>query len=199
MGCWYKCKECGEKFEHPHFDLICRHCDAVFSIDDSILKTLWKYSLNERRRKEIRQNVASLESVSKLLTDLDFEIEAPGWAVGEKSGIRHQFSLIAKKEISGCQKTLALDMVVGETEVPASPVIMYIYKTSEVTVDLPVLIAVPKFSGIAMNTVQGHNTFLIEGLPEEGENMKRLREEIESKFKPRGFFNSLKRSVKKKK
>ena len=197
MGRWYKCRDCGEKFEHPNFDVICRNCGKSFQIDDANLTKIWKYSLNERRRKEIRQNVASLESVCKMLTDLGFEIEAPGWVVGEKSGIRHQFSLIARKEISGRQRIIALDMFVGENEVPSSPIIMYIYKTSEVKVDLPVFIAVPKFSGSALSTAQGHNILLIEGLPEEADNIAQLKTEIQKRLKPKGFFQSLRRSVKK--
>jgi len=73
----------------------------------------------------------------------------PGWAIGEKSGMRHQFSLLAKKEINGRQKLIALDMVVGESEVQASPLILYIYKTSEVTVDIPIFVAFPRFSDTA--------------------------------------------------
>ena len=198
MGRWYRCKECGEKFEHPHFDVTCRNCGKTSPIDDSNLESIWKYTLNERKRQEVRQNVASLESISKLLSDLDFDIEAPGWVTGEKSGVRHQFSLVAKKEISGHKKIIALDMVVGENEVPTSPIILYIYKTSEISVDLPVFIAVPKFSGSALTIAQGHNILLIEGLPEEEENIARLKKEIQDRLKPKGFFQSLRKISSKK-
>jgi hypothetical protein len=199
MGRWYKCKECGERFEHPLFMAICRNCGATFQIEDADTKEIVKYSLNYRRSKEARQNIASLESVSKLLTDLGFEIQVPGWAIGEKSGMRHQFSLIAKKEISGRQNLIALDMVVAENEVQASPLILFVYKTSEVTVDLPVFIAIPKFSGPALKTAQGHNILLIEGSPEEADNIARLKLEIQNRLKPKGFFQSLKNTVKKNK
>jgi hypothetical protein len=200
MGRWYKCKDCGERFEHPQFDTICRNCGATFQIEDADTKEIAKYSLNLRRSKEARQNIASLDSIRKLLTDLYFEIQVPGSAIGEKSKMRHQFSLIAKKDISGRQNLIALDMVVAENEVPASPLILYVYKTSEVTVDLPVFIAIPKFSGPALKIAQGHNILLIEGSPEEPDNLARLKSEIQNRLKPKGgFFQSLRSTVKKNK
>jgi hypothetical protein len=59
-------------------------------------------------------------------------------------------------------------------------------------VDLPVFIAVPKFSRPALNIAQGHNILLIEGLPEEEDNIARLKMEIQNKLKPKGFFQRLK-------
>jgi predicted RNA-binding Zn-ribbon protein involved in translation (DUF1610 family) len=199
MGRWYKCKECGERFEHPQFDAICRNCGVTFQIEDADTKEIAKYSLNCRRSKEARQNVASLDSISKLLTDLDFEVQVPGFAIGEKSGMQHQFSLIAKRENSGHQNLIALDMAVAENEVQASPLILYVYKTSEVTVDLPVFIAIPKFSGAALKIAQGHNILLIEGSPEEPDNLARLKLEIQNRFKTKGFFQSLRTTMKKSK
>jgi hypothetical protein len=185
MGRWYMCRVCGEKFEHPQFDVVCRSCDTIFQIEEADLKEISKYSLNDQRKKEVRQNVASLDSISRLLTDLNFEIQMPGWAIGEKSGMRHQFSLLAKKENAGHQTLLALDMVVGENEVPASPLILYLYKTSEVTVDLPIFIAIPRFSDTAQKVAQGHNILLIEGSPDESDNIARIKMEIQSRLNGR--------------
>jgi Zn finger protein HypA/HybF involved in hydrogenase expression len=185
MGRWYMCRTCGEKFEHPQFDVICRNCDKIFQIEQADLKEISKYSIKTERKKEVRQNVASLDAISKLLTDLNFEIQMPGWAIGEKSGMRHQFSLLAKKDINGRQKLIALDMVVGETEVQASPLILYIYKTSEVTVDIPIFVAFPRFSDTAQKIAQGHNMILIEGSPEEPDNVARIKSEIQYRLEPR--------------
>jgi len=185
MGRWYICKSCSEKFEHPQFDVICRSCDTIFQIENADLREISKYRLNEDRKKEVRQNVASLERITKLLTDLNFEIQTPGWAIGEKSGMRHQFSLLARKEIAGRQNLIALDMVVAENEVQASPLILYIYKTSEVTVDLPVFVAIPKFSATAHKIAQGHNILLIEGSTEETDNIARMKLEIENRLSGR--------------
>jgi predicted RNA-binding Zn-ribbon protein involved in translation (DUF1610 family) len=185
MGRWYVCKECGEKFEHPQFDVVCRSCDTIFQIESADLKEVSKYSLNDLRKKEVRQNVASLDSISKLLTDLNFEIQMPGWAIGEKSAMRHQFSLLAKKEIAGRENLIALDMVVGENEVQASPLILYIYKTSEVTVDLPIFVAIPKFSETAKKIAQGHNILLLEGSPDEQDNIARMKMEIQNRLSGR--------------
>ena len=185
MGRWYTCRVCGEKFEHPLFDVVCRNCDNIFQIEEADLKEISKYSLNSERKKEVRQNVASLDSISRLLKDLNFEIQMPGWAVGEKSGMRHQFSLLARKEIEGRQNLIALDMVVGESEVQASPLILYIYKTSEVTVDIPIFVAFPKFSDTAQKIAQGHNMILIEGSPDEPDNVARMKMEIQNRLSGR--------------
>ena len=185
MGRWYMCRVCDEKFEHPLFDVVCRNCDDVFQIEEAELKEISKYSLNEQRKKEVRQNVESLDSISKLLTELDFEIQMPGWAIGEKSGMRHQFSLLAKKEIAGRQNLIALDMVVGESEIQASPLILYIYKTSEVTVDIPIFVAFPKFSSTARKIAQGHNIILLEGSPDEPDNVARIKMEIQNRLSQR--------------
>ncbi len=182
MGRWYLCRACGEKFEHPQLDVICRSCDTLFQIENADLKEISKYKLNDERKKEVRQNVASLDSITKLLTDLNFETQTPGWAIGEKSGMRHQFSLLAKKEIAGRQNLIALDLVVGENEVQASPLILYLYKTSEITVDLPVFVAIPKFSATAQRIGQSHNILLIEGSPEEPDNITRIKLEIENRL-----------------
>ena len=182
MGRWYLCTECNEKFEHPQLDAVCRSCDTKFTVEETNLKEILKYTLNEQRKREIRQNVSSLETISKLLTDLDFEIQMPGVAIGEKSGMRHQFSLIATKDIGGSKKTIVLDHAVAENEVQTSPLILYVYKTSEVTVDLPIFVAVPKLSETARKIVQGHQILLIEGSPDEEDNMARIKIEIQNRL-----------------
>src|SRR5208283_3827225 len=63
MGRWYVCQECGEKFENPEFDLICRNCNKNFTIKEAQVTEIPKFSLNLTRKKEIRQNVASLEDI----------------------------------------------------------------------------------------------------------------------------------------
>ena len=84
MGRWFVCRDCGEKFENPEFDLNCRSCGKSFSIKEAQLSEIPKFSLNSNRKKEIRQNVASLESFRELLVDLGFSVEIPGLAIGRK-------------------------------------------------------------------------------------------------------------------
>ena len=144
MGRWYVCQECGEKFENPEFDLVCRSCNKNFTIKEAQVVDIPKFSLNLQRRKEIRQNVESLENIQQLLTDLGFSVEIPGLVIGQKSGMQHHFSLIAKKLMDGQEKVIALDHAVSETEVATSPLILYLYKTSEVKVDVPIFVAIPQ-------------------------------------------------------
>lgn len=185
MGLWYICKECGEKFEHPQLDVICRKCDRNFTIETAAVQEISKYALNPNKEQEIRQNVTSLESISKLLAELNFNIESPGLATGEKSGIQHNFSLLAKKEIGGCENIVAIDHAVEEPEVQASPLILYLYKISEVKVDLPIFVAIPKLSETAKRIAQGYNILIIEGNPQGKNHLDRLNNEIQNRLSER--------------
>jgi len=182
MGRWYVCQECNEKFENPEFDLICRNCNKNFTIKQAQVTVVPKFSLNLNRKKEIRQNVASLESIRAILIDLDFKVEIPGFATGLKSGMQHHFSLLAKKEINGQEVIVALDHAVSESEVQASPLILYIYKTSELKVDIPIFIAIPKMNETAKKIAQGNDIFLIEGSTEGEEEMQKIKLEIQKRI-----------------
>ena len=181
MGRWYVCQDCGEKFENPEFDLICRSCKKNFAIKEAQVTEIPKFSLNLTRKKEIRQNVASLEDIRTLLTELGFAIEMPGLAIGQKSGMQHHFSLIAKKQI-GQEIVIALDHSVSESEVQSSPLILYLYKISEVKVDIPIFVAIPGLSGTAKKIAQGNNVLLIEGTTEEAEVITKIKNEIENRI-----------------
>ena len=185
MGLWYVCRECGERFEHPHLDVTCRKCDNKFKVETGIIREISKYALNPDREQEIRQNVTSLESIHKLLTELDFSVEMPASATGEKSGIQHKFSLIAKKKFEGRENIVAIDHAVGDAEVGVSPLILYIYKISEVRVDLPIFVAIPKLGETAKRIAQGYNILVIEGIPKEKKRLAMLNDEIQKRLSER--------------
>ena len=185
MGLWYICRECGEKFEHPNLDMICRKCDDQFTIQTAMVREISKYTLDPSKEQEIRQNVTSLESVSELLTGLGFSVEMPASAIGEKSGIQHNFSLIAKKKFEDRENIVAVDHAVGDIEVGASPLILYTYKISEVKVDLPIFVAIPKLSETAKRIAQGYNLLVIEGIPQEKEQLGMLHDEIQKRLSER--------------
>ncbi|MGA2682246.1 MAG: hypothetical protein ABSF44_10670 [Candidatus Bathyarchaeia archaeon] len=182
MGRWFVCRECGDRFEDPEYDLICRSCGKGFSIKEARLTEIPKFSLNLKRKKEIRQNVASLESLRALLVDLGFTVEIPGLAVGQKSKMEHHFSLVAKKQIKGQEINIALDHAISEPEVSSSPLILYIYKTSEVKVDIPIFVAMPILNETAKKIAQGHEILLIEGSTEEKEAIEKIKSDIESRI-----------------
>jgi len=182
MGLWYICRGCGEKFEHPQLDMICRKCGNKFKIETAKVQEISKYALNPDREQEIRQNVTSLESISKLLTELEFTVEMPGSAIGEKSGIQHNFSLLAKKKMGENEDIVTIDHAVGDPEVQALPLILYIYKISEVKIDLPIFVAIPKISETARKIAQGYNVLLIEGNPQEKEHLEVLKEEVQNRL-----------------
>jgi predicted RNA-binding Zn-ribbon protein involved in translation (DUF1610 family) len=181
MGRWYVCRECGEKFENLELELICRNCGKNFSTRESSLAEFPKYAINKLRTKEIRQNVASLGDINKIFTELGFSVEVPGLAVGQKSGMEHHFSLIARKQVNQQNLTIALDHATSESEVQSQPLILYIYKTSEVTVDLPIFVAIPKLSETAKKIAEGHNILVIEGFIGE----QKIYEDIKNRVKER--------------
>jgi len=183
MGLWYSCRECGEKFEHPQLNLICRKCENEFSIQTSTIREISKYVLNPDKEQEIRQNVTSLASIEELLTELGFSVEIAATAVGEKSGIQHNFSLMATKKVGDRTKLVAVDHAVASTEVGAHPLILFTFKISEVKVDLPIFVAIPKLSETAKRIAQGYNTLIIEGLPRQKEELAVLYSEIQRRLK----------------
>jgi predicted RNA-binding Zn-ribbon protein involved in translation (DUF1610 family) len=191
MGRWYVCQECGEKFENSESDLVCRSCTKNFTIKEAKPIEVPKFSLNMQRKKEIRQNVASLENIQSLLASLGFSVEIPGLVIGQKSGMQHHFSLIAKKIINGQEKVIAIDHSVSESEVSTSPLILYIYKTSEVKVDIPIFMAIPRLNETARKIAQGHNILLIEGLTDDKEVMAKIKTEIEKSLDTKPQDNSL--------
>jgi ssDNA-binding Zn-finger/Zn-ribbon topoisomerase 1 len=182
MGRWYVCSECSERFENPEFDLVCRSCDNHFTVKEAHIAEIPKFSLNLVRKKEIRQNVASLEDIRALLTELGFDIAIPGLTIGQKSGMQHHFSLMAKKQFGGQEIVIALDHAVSESEVSTSPMILYIYKISEVKVDIPIFIAMPQLNETAKKIAQGHDILLIEGSTAEKEVIDEVRKQIQQRM-----------------
>ncbi len=70
-------------------------------------------------------------------------------------------------------------MLVSEPEVSSSPLILYIYKTSEVKVDIPIFVAMPQINETAKKIAQGHDILLIEGSIYKKEEIERIKNEIE--------------------
>jgi predicted RNA-binding Zn-ribbon protein involved in translation (DUF1610 family) len=196
MGRWFICRDCGERFEDPEYDLNCRSCGKGFSIKEAQLSEIPKFSLNLNRKREISQNVASLESFRELLVELGFSVEIPGLATGQKSGMQHHFSLIAKKQVEGHEMIVALDHAVSEPEVSSSPLILYIYKTSEVKVDIPIFVAMPTLNETAKKIALGHEILLIEGFTEEKEVIEKIKSEIKSRIEMKLIEAEVKKKMK---
>lgn len=182
MGRWYVCRACGEKIEHPQFNLLCRQCNNNFTVEEAKVLEVPKFTLNPKRKQEIRQNVVSLENISKLLTDLGFKVEMPGSVTGLKSGMEYHFSILAKKQTNGKENVIAVDHEVAESEIQAQPLILYVYKISEIKVNLPIFIALPKLSETAKKISKAHDILTIEGPPEGNERIAQIKAEIESKI-----------------
>jgi predicted RNA-binding Zn-ribbon protein involved in translation (DUF1610 family) len=182
MGRWYVCSDCGERFEHPYYNLICGKCNNSFSTEEANVLEVPKFTLNSKRRKEIQQNVTSLENIGNLLVDLGFKVEMPGTVTGDKSGIEYHFSILAKKQTEYDELVVAVDHEVAEEKVQAHSVILYVYKISEMKVDIPVFIALPKLGEAARKIAMGHGILIIEGSSEGKERLAQIKAKIEDRI-----------------
>ncbi len=183
LGSWYVCAECNEKFENAFLEYNCKTCGKTFVAEEAKMVELSKYSLNPKRKIEVLQGVASIENMSNLLKEIGFVVEMPGLAVGKQSGMEHQFSAIAKKQLGDKEIIATIEHSVGEPDVQASPLIVYIYKISEIEVDLPIFVAIPKLSESAKKIAQGRNILLVEGNPASEADMSAIRTRIESRLR----------------
>ena len=105
------------------------------------------------------------------------------WQLGKKVECNIISALWLKNKSNGQEIIIALDHAISESEVQTSPLILYIYKTSEVKVDFPIFIAMPKLNETAKKIAQGHDILLIEGSTDEKETIEKIRHQIESKLK----------------
>jgi predicted RNA-binding Zn-ribbon protein involved in translation (DUF1610 family) len=178
MGQWYLCQNCNEKFVEPGLEIKCRTCGNGFSIEQSKVLEIPKFALNASRKNEIKQKIASFDKVSRLFEELGFKVEIPGIVIGQKSGITHHFTMIARKEIDGEPVTVSLDHSISDEEITSHPLIVYVYKTSEVKIDVPIFIGVNKISEEAKQIAEGHQILMIEGSPESQETIDKIRSGI---------------------
>ena len=181
MGRWYICRACHERFEAPQLDLICRKCSNEFTTQNALIQMIYKYTLNPARESEVRQNVTSLESIHALLTKLGFVVEMPGSIIGDKSGIQQYFTIIATKPDEK-SSTLVIDHRVNEREVSASELILFIYKLSEIQVDLAIFIAIPRLSETAKRIAEGYQILVVEGSPTDNDKLSTLNNAIHERL-----------------
>jgi hypothetical protein len=103
----------------------------------------------------------------------------PGSIIGEKSGIQHNFSLIAT---NAYKKTIVIEHRVNEPAVTASQLILYLYKLSEIQADLPIFVAIPQLSTTAKQIAEGYQILVIEGIPTDHDQLTMLKQIINDRF-----------------
>ncbi len=182
MGSWYICKDCKDKFDMPDVEYVCRECGNSFNVESGKTIELSKYNLNPQRMREVRENVVSIEGISQIIEELGFSLKEPATIVGKQSGMKHHFSIIAQGNHSDKEVTIAVEKAVADFEVQASALIVFIYKISEVQVDLPIFVAIPKLSEDARKIAQGRNILVIEGIPTSKADLLRLGNQIEARI-----------------
>jgi predicted RNA-binding Zn-ribbon protein involved in translation (DUF1610 family) len=182
LGRWYVCRSCKDKFESADLDLICRKCTTQFAPQKAAVHEIFKYHLNPEREHEIRQNVTSMEIINDLLLDLGFSVEMPASILGTKSGIQHYFELMATKGSGSDETIITVDHATGDPEVSASQLILYVYKLSEVNVNVPVFVATPKLSDTAKRIAEGYNVLVVDGIPQGTREVAALQDEIKKRL-----------------
>jgi hypothetical protein len=71
---------------------------------------------------------------------------------------------------------------VNEPEVTASQLILYLYKLSEIQVDLPIFVAIPQLSTTAKQIAEGYQILVIEGIPTDHDQVTMLKQLINERF-----------------
>ena len=182
MGRWYLCRNCEEKTVKPNLKFHCRKCNNEFSIEESKLLEISKFSLNPTRKTEIKRRVASFEKIRKMLEMLGFVVEQPGMIYGQKSEMQLHFTLVARRMVEDEEFVITLDHAVKETEIKSSEIILYVYKTSEIKVDIPIFIGINKVSDEAKKIAKGNQILLLEGSPESKDIIDAIMAEVDLKI-----------------
>ena len=120
-----------------------------------------------------------------MLEKLGFVVDLPGIIYGTKSEMQLHFTLVARGMVEDEEFVITLDHAVKETEIKSSEVILYVYKTSEVKVDIPIFIGINKVSDNAKKIAKGNQILLLEGTPESKEIIDRIKSEVDLKISNR--------------
>lgn len=158
VGKVFKCDDCGKESSIPRIAHSCQNCGTVSTWEQTRLLRLYKYRINEEKRKEIDSLTGIYLPLIEFLRNGGFQVESPVILRGE-SGTEHSFDILAKFEET---KTL-FDMAADRESVGEAVVVGLFSKTLDVPHDAAVLICVPKASNHARGLCKMYGIGLVEG------------------------------------
>jgi hypothetical protein len=147
-GVWCTCNNCNKSFDIPVSEHFCRNCHATSTFEESVIKEVYAYTLNENVRGESSsQSWFLVAPITELLTKEGLTVKCPAFLKG-KSGANHSFDIIAYKgNADAPQKTVVIDLATSaEDTVSEQPVIALFAKIFDVSPEKAYLIAIPKLT-----------------------------------------------------
>jgi len=147
-GVWCTCNNCSKSFDIPVSEHFCRNCHATSTFEESSIKEVYAYTLNENVRGESSSLSWFLVApISELLTKEGLTVKCPAFLKG-KSGANHSFDIIAYKGNTDVpQRTIVIDLATSaEDAVSEQPVIALFAKIFDVSPEKAYLIAIPKLT-----------------------------------------------------
>lgn len=160
-GLVYKCFSCGNLFESPILKLFCQRCESMFGVDDVVGKDLYSYTLNQRLRNEIKKSMISLELIQDVLSDRGYRVLSPAMKAG-KSGIKHNFDLLAVKDEAKGRYTLAVEILMSDNPVEAERILHIYTKILDTRIDKLMVLAMPGLSEEAKLTAETYGIGYVE-------------------------------------
>jgi hypothetical protein len=176
-GTWCACKDCGKSFDIPVAAHFCRECRANFTFEDTVIKDVYAYSLNEEVKSEAAVGWAFIAPVRDFLVESGFEVEGPAFLKG-KSGANHVFDIVAYKGESKRKVTVIDVSISTEDTVSEQPVIALFAKIFDVSPHDAYLIAVPKINENGKKMAELYNITVIEA-----KNQKEVVKALKNKMK----------------
>ncbi|MBS7615981.1 hypothetical protein KEJ45_02125 [Candidatus Bathyarchaeota archaeon] len=175
-GIWCTCKDCGKSFDIPVTRHFCRNCQAEFTFEDTEIKDVYSYSLNEEVKDEIAASWIFAAPIKAFLVENGFEVEAPAFLKG-KSGANHMFDIAAYRKEQTKKLTVMDVSIATENAVSEQPVIALFAKIYDVSPENAYLIAIPKLSENAKKMAELYNIKVVEARDAK-EVMKTFKEEL---------------------
>ncbi|MEM3737639.1 MAG: hypothetical protein QXJ75_06120 [Candidatus Bathyarchaeia archaeon] len=158
IGAWFECHECRKRFSEPSTHERCRGCGATFQINDADLVSCYSYTLGKEATLRT-QRLKTILPISAFLKSAGYSVENSGRIQG-KSGVSHQFDLVATK---GDEKLL-VDVACSEVEVDIQPVITMFAKTYDIAPpSRAILVAMPSLSNAAKQLANLYQIAFVEG------------------------------------
>jgi len=158
VGKVFKCHDCGKDSSIPRIVHICQSCGTASTWEQSQLRVLYRFRVNEEKEEEIESLTAVYLPLVEFLQKQGFKTESPAFMKGE-SGTEHSFDIVA----FAAGKRTVFDIVTGRESVDETAVIAFFAKALDVAHDECILICLPKASDRARSLSKLYNIGLVEG------------------------------------
>lgn len=158
VGKVFRCNDCGKDSSIPRIVHICQNCGTASTWEQTQLRALYKYRINEDKMEEIKALTGVYIPLVEFLQKQGFKTESPAFIEGE-SGTKHSFDIVA----FAAGKRTVFDIVTAKEAVDETAVIAFFAKALDVAHEECILICLPRASDRARTLSKLYNIGLIEG------------------------------------